>query len=653
MTSHARGIFQRRLAAMLVIGSATTFFAHSGLADTTNTASPAAAPAAAAPGKSDADLMSLDLDALANTKVTSASKREEKLSDVATALTVLSNDDIRRSGATSIPQALRLVPGMDVAQINSGTWAVSARGFDEIYSRSLLVLVDGRTVFGPFNGGVDWDLQERMMADLDRIEVIKGPGGTLWGANAVNGVINIVSKSARDTQGSLVYGGGGSLYETMDGARYGGQLGDNTYYRIFGSYQKTASVDAPGGGSLGTDYQGGSGGFRIDHYGAGDSTQGTLQGDTTYNKLYGGDSRDYNVNVVGRWTRTISDRSSLQLQAYFDRTVDNSWGNIDLAVNTYDVTLQHNLNLGQRNDAVWGAGYRLWDLHLSPLTTPSQVIEPNFTEQRANVFAQDTFQIVPDKFTVTAGGKVEYNTITSFEFEPNVRLMFKPADNQTVWAAVSRSVLVPTLKAGHNGYLQPDNIGALNTFDYGNPKIESAPVWTYEVGYRIQPVKRVSVDLAAFFSRYSKLQNQVQTGTVYTWENSFDAQTYGGEGSVTVQPLDALRLTGFYSYMKIVEWGAVPDTDVLHGSPEQQVGLRVAYDFTKQASLDGDMRYVDQVAGAQGYVTGDLQLSYRPTDKIEVALEGQNLFQPQQIELAAGTFGESPRGVFGKVTFKF
>lgn len=655
MAEAHRAACYRRWVAAVVIGTATAISEKSASADTTNAVPGTAISKDAAPAsKSDADLMSLDLDALANTKVTSASMHEEKLSDTATAITVLSNDDIRRSGATSIPDALRLVPGMDVAQVNSSTWAVSARGFDEIYSRNLLVLVDGRTVFTPFNGGVNWDLQQQMLDDLDRIEVIRGPGGTLWGANAVNGVINIVSKSARDTQGTLIYGGGGNVDQTQDGARYGGKIDDNTYYRIFGSYQQTESFDSPTGGTAGTSYNGGEGGFRVDHYTAGDATQVTWQGDFTYNNLLDSSAYDYDINTVGRLTHKFSDRSSIQAQLYFDRTDSDSWGGVKLGINTYDLSFQHNLAIGERNDLVWGLGYRFWDVQLRPVTEPSLVLDPRFSEHRANIFAQDEFQIMPDKLTFTAGCKLEYNDITGLEYEPNVRLKFKPAQNQTLWAAVSRSVLVPTLKAGHDGYLQPDNIGPMNTYDYGNPTIRSAPVWTYELGYRIQPMKRVSVDIATYYNRYHDLQNQVQTGNFYTWENAFSAETYGGEASVTVQPVDTVRLTGFYALMHIKEWGGTLDYDVLTGSPENQAGLRCSWDITKKLSLDGQLRYVDHVeGGASAYTTADVRLGYRPTDKLEFALVGQNLFSPKQLELGAGTPGEVPRGIYGKVTLRF
>ena len=616
----------------------------------------------------------LSLEQLINIKVTSVSKEETSLNESPAAINVVTQDDIRRHGLVSIPDALRLVPGMDVAQVNSSTWAISARGFDEIYSRSFLVMVDGRTVFEPFAGGVSWDLQQQMMEDLDRIEVITGPGGTLWGANAVNGVINIVSKSARDTQGELLEAGVGSTYETMDAFRYGGQINDNTYYRVFGSYEKTASFDASDGSSAGTGYQAGTGGFRIDHYGPQDVTQGTLQSDMTYNDLLDGSTRDYNINTLGRWTRTFSDTSSLEFQTYFDRTVNNSWGGVNLGQNTFDIEAQHDLSLGQYNDVVWGVGYRFWDVSIDSFTDSSMVLESvsRMTEQRANIFAQDTFKIVPDQFTVIAGGKVEYNTITGVEFEPSLRVMFKPAENQTLWAAVSRSVLVPTMKAGINGYVQssgdPYTAGGQTIYPgfVSNGDLKSAPVWTYELGYRIQPTKRVSFDISTYYSRYRDLQNQVDTGNtmafqsphdgligVLQWQNAFDAETYGGEASVTIQPWDALRMTGFYSLMKVREWGAVLDPDVLGGSPKNQVGLRAAYDFTQRVSVDGQMRYVGQVTGAPGYVTGDLRLSYRPTDRVELSIAGQNLFQPRQVELAAGQFSEVPRGVYAKITWRF
>jgi iron complex outermembrane receptor protein len=397
----------------------------------------------------------------------------------------------------------------------------------------------------------------------------------------------------------------------------------------------------------------------MDHYSKGDADQITWQGDYTYNNLLDSSAYDYDVNTVGRWTHKFSDTSSLQGQLYFDRTDSDAWGGIEMGINTYDFSLQHNLQIGQRNTFVWGFGYRYWDTDLNPASQPSLVLNPHFSEQRANVFAQDEFQLIPDKLTFTAGCKLEYNDLTeSVDYSPNVRLKFKPTENQTLWTAVSRSVLVPTLKAGVNGYTQPDNIGPFNVYDYGNPNIKCAPVWTYELGYRIQPVKRVSVDLTAYYNRYNYLPNQVQIGNgatgSYLWENAFDTETYGGEASVTYQPFDCVRLTSFYAFMHLKEWGGTLDPDVMTGSPENQAGLRASWDITKQLSLDGDLRYVDHVeGGASAYTTADVRLGYRPNNHVELAIVGQNLFQKEHVELGVGTTGEVPRGIYGKVTLKF
>jgi iron complex outermembrane receptor protein len=625
-------------------------------------------PAADAAPVSTNSIADISLEDLVNIKVTSVSKKEENLNDAAAAISVLSNDDLRRSGATSVAEALRLIPGMEDAQINSSTWAISARGFDEVYSRSLLVLVDGRAVYSPYNGGVVWDLQQQMLEDVDRIEVIRGPGGTLWGANAVNGVVNIVSKSARDTQGTLLYGSGGDPHLTMDGARYGGKLGENTYYRVFGSYQLNDNYLAPGGAPVADGWQGGQGGFRLDHYPS-EETHATWQGDFTKDDLLDHTLDHYDLNTLGRWSRTLSDRSSVELQAYVDRLKANHQG-AEYYVNTIDVAAQHTFGLGERNDVIWGLDYRL-NYVTSSAADPTIVRDPRFIMQLASVFVQDEFKLVPDKLTLTAGTKIEHNSITGFEFEPSVRAMFKPATNQTLWAAVSRAVITPTFVQGHDTLRisgGPTDFGTTPpTFPsfIGNPNIQSSTEWAYELGYRIQPVKRVSVDIAAYFNQYTKVITQEDTGRtipgppgqigVILWNNTYDAQTYGGEASITVEPVDSWRLTGSYSLMRVRAYGRLVDTDAIDGSPMHQAGLRSSYDFTRRTSLDAQLRYVTSVAGASAYVTADVRLSYRPTSNLEFALAGQNLFQKQHVELGAdqALVAEIPRGFYAKVTWRF
>jgi len=629
-----------------------------------------AARAGDSPPKSFKDSTDLDLEQLVNIQVTSVSKKEEKLTDAAAAISVLSNDDLRRSGATTVADALRLVPGMDVAQINSSTWAISARGFNEPHSRSLLVLVDGRAVYSPWDGGVTWNLQQQMLEDVDRIEVIRGPGGTLWGANAVNGVVNIVSKSARDTQGGLIYGSGGDVHLTMDGGRYGGMIGSNTYYRVFGSYQLNDDYPAPDGSPSGTGWQGGQGGFRIDNYASAD-THATWQGDFTKNDLFEHTQDDYNLNTLGRWTRTLSDRSSIEFQTYLERLDINVPSSYETVVDTFDITAQHNFGLGERNDVIWGVDYRLNYVTLNSGIDPTQVRDHHFSEQLGSVFVQDEFKIVPDKLTLTAGTKIDYNTLTGVELQPSVRAMFKPTPNQTAWAAVSRAVITPTFTQGHDAVRTPGGPPDFGTVPptfpsfIGNPEVASSIEWAYELGYRIQPTKRVSVDVAAYFSQYTKLITQEDTGTtipgppgqigVILWNNTYDAQTYGGEASVTVEPVDAWRLTASYSLMHVVAYGRLVDSDAITGSPKQQVGLRSSYDFTKRASLDAQLRYVSPVALTSAYITADVRLSYRPTDTLELSLVGQNLFSKQHIELgnAQGVVAQVPRGFYGKVTWRF
>jgi len=268
------------------------------------------------------ELAGFSLEELINIKVTSVSKREQSLNETASAIFVLSNEDIRRSGALSLPDALRQVPGMDVGAVNSSQWAVSSRGFNSIYANKLLVLIDGRAVYTPLFSGVYWDLQRPMLEDLDRVEVIRGAGGTIWGANAVNGVINVVSKSARETQGEMLYTGGGNVHQLMGGARYGGKIDADTYYRVFAAYELNDDYPLADGRSAQDDWGGWFGGFRVDRYLDAD-TQLTWQGDLTTSDLDEGRSDAYNVNTLGRWTRKWSDQNRLSIQAYYDRTYRN------------------------------------------------------------------------------------------------------------------------------------------------------------------------------------------------------------------------------------------------------------------------------------------------------------------------------------------
>ena len=531
--------------------------------------------------------------------------------------------------------------------------------------------MDGRAVYTPTLAGVYWDLQRTMLEDLDRIEVIRGPGGTLWGANAVNGVINIVSKSAKDTQGGMIYAGGGNVRLTSEGARYGGMIGENTYYRVFGSYEVSAAYDQPGGGSARDGWQSESGGFRVDHDEGADS-HFTWQADGTVANLNNDASDAYDVNTLGRWTRELAERSSVEVQTYYDRTYRNEITRARVQVDTFDLAAQHTFGLGDRNDVIWGLGYR-FIVNDAEATTP--LIEVRDGDPKLHLFSgfiQDEFKLIPDKVTLTAGTKLEHNDFTGMEIQPSVRAVFKPAANQTLWAAVSRAVRTPNLLedsdmlavqlggpiAGPNGNYIPRLVGT------GNPVSEV--LWAYELGYRILPTERVSVDVALFYNDYEDLINYGSSVTHYvpgvpdgTAEipliNAQSGKTHGGEVSVTLEPLDQWRLIASYSLLLQDLEGALPAGAVFYDEPKKQAILRSNYTY-QQVGLDGQLRFVDGMHGVPAYVTADVRLAWRPRPDLELSVVGQNLFASGHREanqFFGTTNGEVPRSFFGRITWRF
>ena len=615
----------------------------------------------------------LSLEDLVNVKVTSVSRQEEKLNNAAAAIFVLSNDDLRRSGFTTVADALRVVPGLQVAALDASTWAVSARGFNQQYANKLLVMIDGRTVYTPLFSGVYWDVQQMFLDDVARIEVIRGPGATVWGANAVNGVISILSKSARDTQGGSIYAGGGDVHLALGGARYGDQIGEDTFYRIYGDYQLNNNFDLPNGQPADDRWDLAKGGFRVDHY-TGNDGQLTWQGDGYAGNLadHTGDMNGF--NTLGRWTQRMAGRSSYEVQAYFDHTYRNN-ALADVSVNTADLTFQHIFGLGERNDVIWGVGYRFTDTRVFEAKTPGSTITDNSLPLNLySAFIQDAFQIIPDRLTFTLGTKVEHNDFTGFEVQPSARLVFTPTEKQTLWAAVSRAVRTPSQVEGTDfgvfgiGGPVVGPGGALYTpAIVGNPGVESEVLIAYELGYRIQPHSRVSVDVAAFYNDYRQLMGRQPSGVIpgapfnvltFQSDNTLRGQSYGGEALVTVGVTDAWRLSASYSLLLLQAQGEpAADAEALElNAPKNQVVLRSSYDFTRQLCLDAQLRYVDDVLAVPAYVTADLRLSYRPTARVELSLVGQNLFanrHPEQANPVDGPTIQVPRGFYASLTWRF
>jgi iron complex outermembrane receptor protein len=645
------------------------------------------------------DLMERPLEELMKLQVTSVSKRPELLSDAAAAVFVITQDDIRRSGATSIPEALRLSPGLDVARQDSHTWAISSRGFNDEFANQLLVLIDGRSVYTPLFAGVYWDVQDLVLEDIDRIEVIRGPGATLWGANAVNGVINITTKSAKETQGGLLIGGGGTEEHGFSSIRYGGKVGQNGYYRVYGKFFNRDDSALPDGSRSHDEWTMSRGGFRYD-WEPNDFNTLTVQGD-----MYGGElnqsvrmvnpaalrppfappfaiqnNHDVDVsggNLLSRWTHKISSDSDLSVKLYYDRT-DRDRVVFAEKRNTFDIDAQHRFSLLGWNDIIWGLGYNITEDELK--NTASVTFSPR--RRSANLysaFLQDEITVVPDKLRLTLGSKLEHNDYTGWEIQPSGRLSWSITHKQTAWAAVSRAVSTPSRAEDDiritpsTGIIAPGGVVSL----FGSRGMESKELIAYELGYRVQPHDRVSLDFTAFYNIYDRQRSIEPGGTrtpappplviPFTINNLIHGETYGFEVASTFQLTDWWRVRANYSYLKIdlhMSKGAVSNPFQLNhsegDSPQNQVGVRSHMDLPYNFEFDTGVRYVDSLPnrGVGSYIVGDARIGWRsPNKKWEISVVGQNLFNSRHQEFAPSYIEtqttEVETSVYGKVTFRF
>lgn len=647
----------------------------------------------------------MSLDELAKIEVTTVSKKSEKLSEAPAAVTVITRNEIRRSGAETLPEALRLVPGTEVARVNSAQWAVSVRGFNDTFAQKLLVLIDGRSVYTPLFSGTFWEAQDVMLEDLDRIEVIRGPGGTVWGANAVNGVINIVMKPARETQGLLLSGGAGSDHLGAASVRYGGQLGEKTFFRIYGKYDDWDNFHlADGSGEANDAWWKAQGGFRLDWEPA-DENQLTLQGDLVgltkhqnapqvsvlppYNSEHPTQTDVDNGNVLGRWTHRFAEDSDLAVQAYYDRSqVDAPLEGEDRS--TYDLDARHRFQLSGAQELVWGGGYRasISELRGSPEVSFAR---PTRTDQIFNLFAQDEIALVPERLRLTVGTKIEHNNYTGWETEPGIRLAWTPDDRQTFWASVARAVRTPS-EIENDGRV---NLGAVppgpgRPFPtlvtlVGSTGFQAEKLTAVELGYRVQPHHRLALDAAVFVNFYDDLRSSdghldasqlpAYLQSISVLNNGGDGTTFGAELSATWQAAEWWRLKALFTFLDsdlhqpVNSLTGQPSSDGF-ASPRYQASLRSGMDLARNVEFDVWVRYVDEVAGPgsaipglaasdrqiPSYVTFDLRLTWRPLENVELSLVGQNLagshrefiptfFSTQQTEVSPS--------IFGKLTVRF
>lgn len=629
---------------------------------------PAATVAAAAEGSE--RLRRLSIEELMEIDVTSVSKRSEPLSRAAAAITVLTREDLRRSGATSLPAALRLANGLHTAQQSATDWGITARGFNITTANKLLVLIDGRSVYTPLFSGVFWDVQDVMIEDVERIEIIRGPGATLWGANAVNGVINIITRAAADTQGGLLSVAAGNEERLVAGLRQGGRLGETGHYRVYGKHTDRDALALADGRDAGDPYGFSQGGFRADWAparagGAAEAGDGfTVQGD-----LYDGDvgrrvGADIAVdggNLLGRWSRRLAGGSDLTVQAYFDRTHRLIPNTFEEDRDTWDLDVQHHLRPGARHNVVWGFGYRTTRDRIGN-SAALAFLPDRRSVDLANVFAQDEVSLLGDRLRLTLGAKLEHHDSTGLEPQPSVRLAWTPGERQTWWGAVSRAVRAPTRLDEDIVFFLPDGQAATR----GDRGFESEKLVAYELGWRSRLDDGLSVDVSTFFHDYDDLRSQERTaggsgGLPIVLANRLEGETYGLEVRGNLDVREGWRLHAAYAYLGKDLRLEPGSTDLTGGrgegnDPRHRFLVRSQVDLSDDLALDFNLRHVGELPFPEvpSYTELDLRLGWQATDRLELSLIGMNLLNDRHPELGSPAVREEvERSVYGRVLWSF
>ena len=622
-------------------------------------------------------LLRMNFDDLLDLEVTSVSKKPQKVSESAAAIFVLTSEDIRRSGARNIADALRLVPGLQVAQSNTHSYSISSRGLNDAFANKLLVLMDGRSVYTPLFAGVYWDAQDTLLEDIDRIEVIRGPGATLWGANAVNGIINIITKNADDTNGTYISGGGGSEERAFSGVRQGGTLSENSDYRLYAKHFQRESSHSLAGGDADDRHDAYQAGFRTD-WDSSDNDSITFQGD-----IYAGDERqettspsllppfsevlkdstDYSGgNILGRWSHKISEKSDTTLQLYYDRTNRDDIVTSQ-SIDTYDVDFNHRIELSAWNELLWGLGYRYISDDVDGIgpAEPTPHLKRNY--DLLSAFIQDEMEIVEDTLSFVIGTKVEENSFSGFEVQPSARLFYKVSEDHSFWGAFSHAVRTPSRAEediiANFGVLPGSPPSATNPgmpstlFQLiGSDNLDAETLDSFELGYRGSLSNDLNVDVAAFFNSYDKLSSSVlgepslsTTPIPHAVQplilmNPDKTDSYGVEVVVDYSVLDWWRMQGSYWYIDIDETQgpgtlSLPGSATTEGSnPHNSAVLRSLMDLPKDFELDTILRYVDSLPtrNVSSYVELDARLGLNINENFSVSLVGRNLLNGEHQE---------------------
>jgi iron complex outermembrane recepter protein len=643
------------------------------------------------------DLTALSLEDLMNVEVTSVSKNRQRVADAPAAVTVISQDDIQRSGLRQIPEILRMAPGLFVQRGTTNQWTIASRGLAYDFNNNLLVLQDGRSVYYPVNGSVNWSTIDYPVADLERIEVIRGPGATLWGANAVNGVINITSKSAEDTQGGLIDTRAGTDDSDL-AVRYGGQIDGQTFYRVYmkGLHLNDLHVD-PHHFDANYGLDSGVSGFRIDRRSS-DRDHFTLQGDVYSVSSEDPQSRPLYVppftrpaqqnqkfdggNVLARWTHTVSSKSNYTLQAYVDHA-NTDLESMSYRISTIDIDFQHRLPLMANHDLIYGVNGRIQPFHSEAagdglsLDSPLGISwTPSENLYLLSAFIQDTITLVPDRVKFTLGTKVEYNSLTQWEFEPSARLLWTPNNRHSAWAAVSRAVRTPG-QDNRTFFLPvavfPNGGGTLTQINFaGSDDTESESLVAYELGYRSQITSAWSIDVAGFLNNHKGLLvAQSQTPVFVPTPvphvnitsidvNGADLRNYGVELASTLHINERWRIRGSYSLLisDIVSSDpGVTFNGTFYDAPRNQFQLHSALNITQNLQFNTALYYVDSVQNGQipSYARLDANLTWTPRSGMAVQVGIQNALDPEHPEFVprSGPQSEIETAIYGQLTWQF
>ena len=639
------------------------------------------------------DLIHFSLEDLMNVEVTSVSKKEQKLSRTGAAVFVINQEDIRRSGATNIPDLLRMVPGVDVARVDHSDWAVSIRGFSNVYANKVLVLIDGRSVYHPAFSGVLWYAQDVPLEDIERIEVIRGPGGTVWGANAMNGVINIITKSARNTPGGLIVAGGGSDQQAEGLIQYGGKAGAKGDFRVFASASNRGKSDPAAFAQPADARHLEQGGFRSD-WNLSPRDQLTVQGE--YRQVDGGETvtavfpgippamasfaqpiGDDGGNILGRWTHTFSNGSDASLQAYFEHSDVVANGAHDL-VSIGNIDFQHHLKLGSRNDVVGGLSYRAaanrFDGTALLALNPAERID-----SLSSAFVQDEITLT-NSLSLTLGSKFEHNAYTGYENEPSAQLVWAPTARHTVWASAAKAIRQPSnIDSGLQWVASvvplPQGAFGLVTVS-GSPNTKVEQLHDLEAGYRVQVTRRLSVDVSGFLSYYKHLQTTEPQDAFFVlspepahlvipfvYDYKAHARSYGAEAFANWNMTDRWRIS---PGLTMLNMSLTRDASSQDATIEQQPGYspRRSYQVRSLVNLKRNLEW-DQTVGytgrlttgnIPGYARVDTRVEWRIGEFLSLSIVGQNLLTPRHAEFPDVLQIDhmlDQRATFGKITWRF